>query len=73
MLVMSMGHLLSALLLGRDRTAVDVQLDGRKCLEKRLHNLGIDRVSWNMLANGHTVFLAQKVAEITGSAFVLHN
>jgi len=58
-LVIGMGNLMGGLLLGSDGAAVDIQLDRRQCLEKCLHNGGIDAISWNMLTDRHAVFLAR--------------
>src|SRR5713101_1190522 len=72
-LMMGMRHLIDGLLLGGNSAAVDIQLDGGECLEERFHDGRVDGIPGNMLADGHTIFLAQKVAEIARSPFVLHD
>ena len=73
MLLLGMRDLLGGLLLGRNGTTVDIQLNRREDLEESLHNMRINRIAWNMLANRHAIFLTQEIAEITSATFVLNH
>src|SRR5207247_3806960 len=68
-----MRDLVDGFLLAGHRATVDIQFNGRECLEKRFDDMRINCVAGNMLADGYMIFLAEKIAEITGAALVLHN
>jgi hypothetical protein len=72
-LMVGMSHLIAGFLLCGNCTAVDIEFDGRERLEKSLYHIRINAITGNMLADGHTVFLTEKVAQITCASLILDN
>src|SRR5713101_5294224 len=72
-LMVGMRNLIGGLLLGCDGAAVDIQLDRGKCLKERFHDGRINSITGNMLTDRHPIFLPQKIAQVTGAPFVLHD
>ena len=57
--------------LRRHSARIDIQFNGGQSLEERLDDRRINPVGGNILADWHAVLLAERVAEVEGSAFVL--
>jgi hypothetical protein len=70
-LLMGMGHLRFLGLLCGDSLLLHIQFQRPERLEEGFDHLGIYRIRWNVLADRHTILLAQIVAEIAGTVFVL--
>jgi hypothetical protein len=73
MLMVRMSHLVAGFLFYGYCTFIGIEFDGRECLKKSLYYVRIDAIAGNMLADGHMIFLTEKVAEVARAPLILNN